>query len=535
MGVVRSRTPRPRRVVLPAAWVAGLAVMAFGIAACDLDSNGEPESRADAPVPRVSVGDVDLYPIPDAVAAACREASANARAPILCPTHLPRPSVNWAYTALVPRQEFRVERLDVRGRAYGVDISYDAPTEQPPVDRPERHLHFDVQVRHKGWNVSDRLPPGVRPVRLGGRRGLLAPATSRNYAVEPFWANHVRFFWREGETRYAATLHNFGPGTRALLDALVARLRPAEELRPEPPPISTGVDRIRLPNSNPTSVAVSDSAVWVAGGRTLIGLDPASGERVADDVRYHSGPAYLAAKNTVWVAHPASFYYTGDRLRWRDDALERLDPRGGRFAQSVLGNREPSGVALGEGSVWVSDLGGWPGARDYEGGSVQRVDPKAGRVVAEAAVGRAPAAVTVGEGGVWVTNNLDDTVTRIDPQTMKATSTIPAGDSPTGVVAGLGGVWVANTGSNTITWIDPDADKPTRTIAVGDGPRGVALGEGSVWVANYLDDTVSRIDPAAMEVTETIRVGSGPVGIAVGHGAVWVATAHGRALFRIDP
>ena len=521
--------------MLPATWVAGLAVIASGIAACDLDANGEPPSRADAPVPHLSVGGVELYPIPDAVAAACREAGTEARAPILCPTHLPRPSTNYgAYKELAPRQEFRVSPLDVRGRAYGVDIGYDAPTEQPRTDHPERFLHFDVQVRHKGWNAWDELPPSVRPARLGGRRGLLAPATSRSYA-EPFWGNHVRFFWREGGTRYAATLHNFGPVTRALLDALVARLRPAEEMRAGPLPVGSGVERIRLPIAHPVSVAVSETAVWVAGIRDLIGLDPASREIVADAARYQVGPAYLAAKNAVWAAHPASFYYTGDRLRYRDDALERLDPKEGRFARAVPVRRLPSGVALGEGSVWVSDLGGWPGDRDYEGGTVQRVDPKAGRVLAEAPVGGAPAAVAVGEGGVWVTNNLDATVSRIDPQTMKATGSIPVGDSPTGIVAGLGGVWVANTGSNTVTRLDPDGDEPTRTIAVGDGPRGIALGEGSVWVANYLDDTVSRIDPAAMEVTETIRVGSGPVGIAVGHGAAWVATVHDRALFRINP
>ena len=528
MGVVRPRT-------LSATWAAGLALIASGIVACDFHANGEPQSRADAPVQRLSVGGVELYPIPDAVAAACREAGTDARAPILCPTHLPRPSTNYGgYKELAPRQELRVSPLDVRGRAYGVDIGYDAPTERPRTDRPERFLHFDVQVRHKGWNTWDELPPSVRPARLGGRRGLLAPATSRNYA-EPFWGNHVRFFWREGGTRYAATLHNFGPETRAVLDSLVARLRPAAELRSEEPPVGTGVERIGLPIAHPVSVAVSDAAVWVAGIRKLIGFDLASGEIVADDARYQVGPAYLAAKNAVWAAHPASFYYAGDRLRYRDDALERLDPEEGRFARAVPVRRLPSGVALGEGSVWVSDLGGWPGDRDYEGGTVQRVDPKAGRVLAEVPVGRAPAAVAVGEGGVWVTNNLDDTVSRIDPRTMGATGTISVGDSPTGLVAGLGGVWVANSGGNTITRIDPDGDEPTRPIAVGDGPGGVALGAGSVWVANYLDDTVSRIDPAAMEVTETIRVGSGPVGIAVGHGAVWVAAAHDRSLFRIDP
>jgi YVTN family beta-propeller protein len=509
-------------------------MIASGVSACSLGSGGELESRSDAAVVPLSVGGVELYPIPDGIELGCRNAQERARVPILCPTHLPRPRTELDYTALAPLP-FQISPLQVRGEGavYGVDISYSAETGNPHTDGPERFLHFDLQARGGRFRNS-RLPPGVRPATLGGREGLLAPASSRGYATEPYFANHVRFFWSEDGTSYAATLHNFGPGTRAVLDALVAQLRPADQLDTEEPQLAAGVERVPVPLDAPVSVATGDSAVWVAGSRALTGLDPGSLRPVSDVVEFGDFPPSLAADGAVWVAHAA---YWGD-------ALQRLDPTGSRFAQSVRAGPTPTGVALGHASVWVCDLsrfrpgqaprGDWPVGPRYTGGAVQRIDPRTGRIRAWIAVGGAPAAIAVGEGGVWVTNNLDDTVSEIDPETNRVTAEVAVGDSPLGIAAGSGAVWVANSGDDTVTRIDPHAGAAARTIAVGRGPRGVAVGEGSVWVANYLDDTVSRIDPTADQVTETIRVGSGPVGIAVGHGAVWVATQD-RALFRIDP
>jgi YVTN family beta-propeller protein len=516
-----------------------------------LGTSSQPESRSDAAVSRLSVGSVDLYPIPYDVEVACRRAQDGARVPILCPTHLPRPRTGLDYTALAPLP-FLILPLRVRREVYGVDISYDFPTENPKTDGPERFLHFDIQAREGRFRNSE-LPPGVRPATLGGRRGLLAPASSRGYAPEPYFTNHVRFFWSEAGTKYAATLHNFGPGTRAVLDALVARLRPADQLDTEEPQLAAGVQRIPVPLDSPVSVATDDSAVWVAGSRALIGLDPDSHEPVSDVVEVPEFPPSLAADREVWVAHPASYVYDERdydpraKPHPRGNALQRLDPTGSRWAESIRAGPDPTGVALGHGSVWVTDLsrlsarrrvsplGNWPGGPGYTGGAVQRIDPRRGRILARIPVGGAPAAIAVGEGGVWVTNNLDDTVTEIDPQTNRVMGETRVGDSPLGIATGFGATWVANSGDDTVSRIDPDVADGARTIAVGrGGPRGVAVGEGSVWVGNYLDDTVSRIDPTTNEVTETIRVGSGPVGIAAGQGAVWVAT-HDRALFRIDP
>jgi YVTN family beta-propeller protein len=368
---------------------------------------------------------------------------------------------------------------------------------------------------------------------VGGRRGLLAPASSRVFAGEPYFANHLRFFWREGGTRYAATLHNFGPGTRTVLGALVSRLRTADRLGVDTA-LSPGVERIPVPTFGPVAVASHAEAVWVAatggldeGYAAVVGIDPDSREVASEPIRIErsEGPSSLAADGSVWVAHAA--------LRTRN-ALRRLNPEGDGFAQSIEAGPTLTGVAVTDDAVWAADLGGFPGARDDRGGAVERFD-HSGRLVARIPVGGAPAGIALGEGSVWVTNNLDDTVSRIDPRTNRVAATIRVGGGPAGLSVGEGAVWVANSASDTISAIDPEAGRVYETIAVGRAPRGVAVGKGSVWVTNSLDDTVSRIDPHSRGVIETIRVGAGPAGIAVGHRAVWVASTHDQAISRIEP
>ena len=53
----------------------------------------------------------------------------------------------------------------------------------------------------------------------------------------------------------------------------------------------------------------------------------------------------------------------------------------------------PSWIAVGSGSVWVSNT---------SDGTVSRIDPASGRVVATIPVGPNPGAIVVGEGSVWV-------------------------------------------------------------------------------------------------------------------------------------
>jgi YVTN family beta-propeller protein len=206
--------------------------------------------------------------------------------------------------------------------------------------------------------------------------------------------------------------------------------------------------------------------------------------------------------------------------------------------------------------------------------SVSRIDPVTKARVQTITVGSSPSGIAVGNGAVWVANSLDGTVSRIDPATNSVTQRIDVGNGPLGIVYARRLVWVANTGDNTITRIDADSGSPTKTlqiaatelaygagslwasqrganqvaridpstgdmiaaITVGNGPTGIAFGDGAVWVANTLDGTVTRINSETNTIAATVpTVGNGPTGVAVEPHGVWVTNQFDGTLARIDP
>ena len=278
-------------------------------------------------------------------------------------------------------------------------------------------------------------------------------------------------------------------------------------------------------------------------------IDPATNE-IVDQVQVGIRPGPVSfGQGTVWVGN------VGDRTLTKIDAKQRMSS--GTFP---LDNRTPTGIAVGEGSVWVAHgalgklaqvdpqfgqiaktldiageaLGTANGAVTVGEGSVwavfadstvARVDPAAVALVGRTFAGAAPAGVVVQSGYVWVVNADSANVQRNQPSTFEQGplgSPISVGQRPTAIAAGEGAVWVANTGSDTVTRIDPGTPPTTETITVGDSPAAIAVGAGAVWVANAGDGTVWRIDPQTYEVVEKIKTGNAPSGISVGGGFVWV-------------
>jgi YVTN family beta-propeller protein len=458
---------------------------------------------------------VDLHPVPDAVVEVCRATQKRVEIQVLCPRRLPRPVRDLAGTTALPPPVLTAFSWS----GTGVDISYSAETGKPRLDGPDRFLHLQVMEQ------DQPLPPGTRPDGLGDRPGLLAPATG-SYGSETYFGNHWRFFWSEEEADYAATLHDFGPRTKPLLDWLIGDLRPARSLAARRD--EAGVRTIDVPVPGPVSLALHDRQVWVAGqgDRTvsaswLARLDARTGWPIGERIlisRASGIPALLPSDAGVWIGHRGIPASAGLQL------VAGTSPE-----PMELHAVRPDVVALASvgGSPWVLDFGDWPASRHR--GSV--LDPVAGRRVP---VGRAPAAMASGGGDLWVTNNFDDTVTRIDPRSARATHTIAVGDGPAGIAAGHGAIWVANTEDHSVSRIDPAEGQVTATVHVGRGPRGVAASQGGVWVTNSLDDSVSRIDPATNRVAEMIPAGAGPTAVAVGGGAVWVANNHDGNVTRIS-
>ena len=221
--------------------------------------------------------------------------------------------------------------------------------------------------------------------------------------------------------------------------------------------------------------------------------------------------------------------------------VSKIDPRYDRLAFSrplrasvgfFGGTARPALAAFG----WV-----WIVSPD---GVVLRIDPGSGRIVDSVAVGNAPSAIALGAGSVWVTNSSDGTVTRIDPETL-VTKPISVGNGPAAVAVNAAGAWVANAGDNTVVLVDTDTNTVVDTTPVGDGPAAVVATPSALWVANSRDGTVMRLDPRSGKVAKTIRLGGTPNALATAGGQVWVAIAQSapqtppvdgaRLVVRADP
>jgi YVTN family beta-propeller protein len=251
-----------------------------------------------------------------------------------------------------------------------------------------------------------------------------------------------------------------------------------------------------------------------ASANSVAAIDATSNRLVAE-VPVGNGPTSVAVgEGSVWVTNA------------QDRSVSRIDPRTSGVLQRIDVGGDPSGIAVGAGAVWVAN------SLD---GTVSRIDPQTNREVQAIQVGVTPTALAVGGGTVWVTSAEERNVTRIDVVRGRVVDTIPTGALGRGIAVGGGSVWVTDGSSRSVVRIDARRGSVVGTVSVGNGPTGVAFGDGSVWVANSLDGTVSRIDPGTHRVTATLPIGEGPDGIAVGSAAVWVSGEFSNTIARIDP
>jgi streptogramin lyase len=506
-------TRLPKRPLAAAALLTAVA----GIAASASRSSS---GAIDPPVPE-AFAPVRLVPIPAWVAVRCKQIQRHTRAPLLCPTLLPRPFA--AGVPTLPPRGFVVGSTGdwFRRRIAGVDIGYGAPWEPGSGpgrrqhlwrNRPCCFLHFDVFRRAPGRAA---IPPKARPARLGGRSGLLAKARAgASYGGELYWANHVRFLWRERGVNYVATLHSFGErATERLLGRLIASLRPVHAIRVRAP-------RGTAVGSTPNALASGEGSVWVGSlgdtssnfRGTVYRIDRRTGRVLA---RIHPGPGVHAlafANGSLWTA------------TWTQ--IVRVEPRTGRRQALLDVGRWPRALASRAGRLWAVDAAPFGRIR----GALVRIDPRTARVTGRVPLGRAPVGIAVTPQAVWVTDELDDELLRIDTKRLGVVDRIAVGRMPTSVVAGAGALWVANTGERTVSRVDPQTLRTT-TLRVGSAPRGLAVGAGSVWVACTAAGTLWRIDPEHRGVAVAARTLGDPLAVAVAADQVWVATnAEGRLI-----
>ncbi|MBV9049340.1 MAG: protein kinase, partial [Solirubrobacterales bacterium] len=200
-------------------------------------------------------------------------------------------------------------------------------------------------------------------------------------------------------------------------------------------------------------------------------------------------------------------------------------------------------------ALFLTRSGGAPGP--VGNGLLARVDPSKATVAGTVRVGADPTAVAVGGGSVWVTTLADSTLWRVDP-TALSLKKIAANGTPAGGVAVSGGqVFVGNaslTGGN-VTRLDAasgvqvDVLSNSGVSAMAGAPNGVwtAVPPSVLHIGNGAAGTVTtpvlaRIllpDPRPLDAAHFRATDSG---VAVGAAEVWVlGDAFDPRLWRIDP
>jgi YVTN family beta-propeller protein len=216
----------------------------------------------------------------------------------------------------------------------------------------------------------------------------------------------------------------------------------------------------------PSDLAVGRAAVWVASAsHRLVEIDPDTGVTVGE-LRIP-----LATRNPLAGGASASTVAADQTSVWatNNSTAAQIEPSPVRGFR-ITGFGCCNGIALGGGSVWVTDSEG-----------VVRINPRAGTQEARILLTFLSRSIAVGAGAVWVTDQGGDTVWRIDLRTDRVAQTITVGQHPAGIAVGGGSVWVASA-DGTVSRIDPNSDRVVATIRVGGTPQDVAVGAGAVWV-----------------------------------------------------
>jgi ABC-type transport system substrate-binding protein/DNA-binding SARP family transcriptional activator len=262
--------------------------------------------------------------------------------------------------------------------------------------------------------------------------------------------------------------------------------------------------------ARPVAVASAPGSLWVANldDRSVTRVNVAS-RRALRSIPIAGAPTALAATSSaVWVIDSSG------RLSRLDQEYDRPSVTRQLIAASSTGRGTVWPMLAAFGSIWIVSPDGY----------VLRFDPGLRRKLGSVDVGNEPSAIAAGAGSLWVTNSADGTVTRIDPATLLA-STVPTGHGPVAVAVSPAGVWIANAGDDAVVRIDPETDAVVGTTGVGDGPAAVLATPTATWVANSRDGTVMRLDPHSGKLMKTIHLGGTPTALAYSAGRVWVALA----------
>src|SRR5580765_5578871 len=180
--------------------------------------------------------------------------------------------------------------------------------------------------------------------------------------------------------------------------------------------------------ARPVAITSGAGSLWVANldDRSVTRVDTSSG-RAVHTISVGRAPTALAGTRTaVWVADATGGVSSIDPSYDRLASTVHLGTLGPGCCFYAASTPRPTLAAFN--SIWVTDPSGY----------VSRVNPRSGRRTASVDVGNDPTAIAAGAESVWVTNGTDGTVTRIDPATL-LTTTLSVGHGPAAIAVNAAG------------------------------------------------------------------------------------------------
>jgi class 3 adenylate cyclase/streptogramin lyase len=214
-----------------------------------------------------------------------------------------------------------------------------------------------------------------------------------------------------------------------------------------------------------------------------------------------------------------------------ENTVARLPPSASAFDLAVKVGTRPSGLVVGDGSVWVIN---------FTDQTLSRIDATTGAVLANPAVGGTPTGLAFGAGAVWVTTGFGlasgdtGTVIRFNVRTGRAEGRVAVGSGAEALAFGEDALWVADRLSDQVLRVDPAGNAVVQEIDVARAPSAIAVGAGSVWVASSLDRTIWRINATTYSIEARISLPAPPTALFVSDNAVWAASETGNTLMRVD-
>jgi DNA-binding SARP family transcriptional activator/ABC-type transport system substrate-binding protein len=273
------------------------------------------------------------------------------------------------------------------------------------------------------------------------------------------------------------------------------------------------------------AVAIGGVAVGFMGGSgdgaparaepdSVAFLDPADGELVGQ----------LPARSTALLRFGEGFLWSMSA----DGTLEQIDHHDQRIVRRISVAVHPGGLAVGEGSIWVTDA---------DSPQLLRVDVRYGSIDPFPLPARAGGAggVAVGAGSVWVTQG-EARVLRIEPRTGRVEHRIRVRHL-NDVLFADGMAWLVSN-SEGIAWrVDPATNQITGSVRLRPDICCAAAGGGYVWMQTRQDRTVWKFSGLAnpAKPVASFRLAGAGEGLAYGDGALWVPTGAAGTVTRIDP